>query len=136
MLRFKVDSGYLQEDDAFEVCQTLINWPTSANPFVRRSAATAQVGTHGALQIDAFVEFVAQTALRLPSDVAICFNVNLADGEPIIATYAVAHRVPKIDPPFEADNPGFCRYALCWFAKRRPAIRLWVMQELFWVETE
>lgn len=136
MLSFNVDSGYLQEDDAFDVCQTLTNWPSSANPFVRRSAASTQVDTHGSLQIAPFVELVAQVALKLPSDAAICFDVTLIDGEPVIVTYAVAHRLLKVAPPIEADNPGFFRYALCWFAKRRPAIRLWVMQELFWVETD
>lgn len=134
-LTFVVDLGYLQEDDVFDTCQLLTNWEHSASPFLRKAAGTIQVGDHGSLPPKAFVELISEIALGLQPNAAVAMDVvvaSLDSGQ--MSTYVVAHMSANVSPPLEADNPGFCVYGLEWFAQNRPKIRMWIMQELFWVE--
>lgn len=133
--RSAVDLGYLQQDDAFETCQLLTNWLPSSNPFLRNAAKTIQVGAKGSLLPRAFVELISEIALGLQPNAAVAMDLVVASidsGQ--MSTYVVAHRCDNFSPPLEADNPGFCTYGLEWFAQNRPALRLWIMQEIFWVE--
>lgn len=133
--QFVVDLGYLQEDDVFDICQVVTNWESSSSPFLRKAASSIQVGDHGSLPPKAFVELISEVALSLQPNAAVAVDVVVASidsGQ--MSTYAVAHISANVSPPLEADNPGFCGYGLEWFAQNRPTIRMWIMQELFWVE--
>lgn len=130
-----VDFGYLQEDDVFDTCQLLTNWEPSANPFLRKAAKKMKVGDHGSLPTKAFIELLGEIALGLQPNFAVALDVVVgSEASALKSTYTVRNVAANVSPPLEADNPGFCAYGLKWFAEKRPAIRIWVMQELFWVE--
>lgn len=135
MQNYTVDAAYLDEKDAFDANEVLVNWRPSSNVFLKRSAAKAQVGFQGSLTIADFAEWVAEHVLSLPSHTGAALDLAMVSGPSgIQVRFSVVDRVPDIDSPIEADNPGFLEYALKWFATRRPTIRVYVTEGLFWVE--
>ncbi|WP_409286802.1 hypothetical protein [Pseudomonas guariconensis] len=130
-----VDVEYHQEEDAFDTSKILADWERPANAFISASAKSAQAGSQGALPLDGFVDWLSAFALELPNHMVGALELTLERSPGGIAVqYTVISRNEGIEPPIEADNPGFVRYALTWFAERRPAIRLFVSAGLFWVE--
>ncbi|MCK1788919.1 hypothetical protein [Pseudomonas violetae] len=135
MQTYNVDVAYLQEEDAFSANQLVQNWPSAANPFLKRSGGNAQTGAHGSLALEDFAQWLGELALALPAFDGVAVDLHLThDGTDYQVEYTVGQRVANIDPPIEADNPGFVRYALQWFANHRPKIRLFVTDGVFWVQ--
>lgn len=135
MQTFNVDVAYLQEADAFTANHLVQNWPAAANPFLKRSAGNARPGTQGSLALEDFAQWLGELALALPAFDGVALDLHLThDSSGYQVEYTVGERIANVDSPIEADNPGFVRYALTWFAKHRPGIRLFVTDGLFWVQ--
>lgn len=137
MQTYRVDTGYLQEEDAFDVNQLVEDWVPARNPFLKRSAANSVAGSHGCLPTEEFVQWAGEYALSLPIDSAVHIDLQFArDANGLRITYTVGQCVPGVIPPIEADNPGFLSYALNWFSERKLGIRVFVCSGLFWVEKQ
>lgn len=135
MQTLNVDVGYLQEEDAFDANHLLPNWLPSANIFLQRSASQAKVGVSGSLSQPDFILWLSDLALSLPAHTGVSLDLALVESEGVPqVNYSLVDRVVNIDPPIEADNPGFLNYALTWFRSRRPIVRIYATEGLFWVE--
>ena len=135
MRRFEVDCGYLQEDEAFEVSPVLANWASTDNRFIARAAGNVKVGDDMALDLGAFIGFAGELALGLPDSSAVVIDLNvtgIASGDKVKARLAAV--LDGVTPPHDADNPGFLPYALPWFSRNRPVVRLYLMDGVFWIE--
>lgn len=132
---YNVDVGYLQEEDAFDVNYLLPNWLPSANLFLQRSASLAKVGVSGSLSQLDFNLWLSDLALSLPAHTGVSLDLVLTESQGLAQVdYCLVDRIPNIDPPIEADNPGFLNYALSWFRFRRPNVRIYATEGLFWME--
>lgn len=135
MQTYNVDVGYLQEADAFDVNHLLPNWLPSANIFLARSASQAKVGVFGSLSQLDFNLWLSDLALSLPEHTGVSLDLVLSESQGVAhVNYSLVDRIPNIDPPIEADNTGFLNYALTWFRSRRPNVRIYATEGLFWVE--
>lgn len=135
MQTYNVDVGYLQEEDAFEVNHLLSNWVPSANIFLERSVSQAKVGASGSLSQLDFNLWLSDLALSLPAHTGVALDLVLTESEGVTqVNYSLVDLIPNIDPPIEADNPGFLNYALTWFRSRRPNVRIYAAEGLFWME--
>ncbi|SBW84653.1 hypothetical protein PVE_R2G0627 [Pseudomonas veronii 1YdBTEX2] len=135
MQTYNVDVGYLQEEDAFEVNHLLPNWVPSSNIFLERSVSLAKVGASGSLSQLDFNLWLSDLALSLPAHTGVALDLVLTESEGVTqVNYSLVDLIPNIDPPIEADNPGFLNYALTWFRSRRPHVRIYAAEGLFWME--
>jgi hypothetical protein len=135
MQTYNVDVGYLQEEDAFEANHLMPNWLPSANVFLERSASQAKVGSSGSLSLPDFNLWLSDLALSLPAHMGVALDLVLTESQGVAQVgYSLVDLIPNIDPPIEADNPGFLNYALTWFKSRRSNVRLYAAEGLFWME--
>lgn len=135
MQTYNVDVGYLQEEDAFDVNHLLPNWLPSTNIFLERSASQAKLGASGLLSQQDFTLWLSDLALSLPAHTGVALDLFLTESSGVTqVSYSLADLIANIDPPIEADNPGFLNYALTWFRSRRPNVRIYVTEGLFWME--
>lgn len=135
MQTYIVDTGYLQEEDAFDVNQIVEDWEPASNVFLKRSAANAQPGSQGSLNLDEFVHWVSEFARSLPPNSGSALDLLLnCSNSSVQVDYTVGSLLAEIDPPIEADNPGFLRFALNWCSTRRASTRIYVTAGLFWME--
>lgn len=133
-----IDTEYLQEDDAWAVNETVLEWPEASNLFVGRMAKTIKPGAAlSRISISQFMELVGALARIHPTrtyTMAIAFDKPNSDPTLSVSFIDV---VNGQEPPLFADNAGFFKYAMNWFACRRPAITLSVTSSgLFWAHKE
>ncbi|HHX6447806.1 TPA: hypothetical protein ACVGJN_005613 [Pseudomonas aeruginosa] len=130
---FDTDTSYLQQDDAFTVNEMLQEWPTTTNEFVKRLANTLGQGAKfEGLRLEDFMVLVGSTAVARPRE-TIMYEVHLRGGNTLLVDVTVSS-ISSTPPPISADNAGFFEYALRWFSKERPKIRLSARADgLFWV---
>ncbi|HBO9387691.1 TPA: hypothetical protein L5D75_007046 [Pseudomonas aeruginosa] len=130
---FDTDTSYLQQDDAFSVNEMLSEWPTTMNAFVKRLANTLGQGAYfEALRLQDFMDLVGSTAVARPRE-TVTYEVHLRDRDTLLVDVAITS-IAGTNPPISADNAGFFKYALRWFAKERPKIKLSARADgLFWV---
>nr|WP_193069132.1 hypothetical protein [Pseudomonas fluorescens] len=135
MQTYNVDVAYLQEEDAFDVNHLLPNWLPSANIFLQRSASLAKVGVSGSLSQLDFNHWLSDLVLSLPAHNGVSLDLSLTESQGVAKVdFSLVDRITNIDPPIEADNPGFLNYALTWFRSRRPNVRIYATEGLFWIE--
>ncbi|WP_439126274.1 MAG: hypothetical protein ACNJA3_28305 (plasmid) [Pseudomonas rhizophila] len=135
MQTYIVDVGYLQEEDAFDVNHLLPNWLPSSNIFLERSASQAKVGVTGSLSQEDFNLWLSDLARSLPPHTGVSLDLLLTESNGVAyVNYRLVDRITNINPPIEADNPGFLNYALTWFRSRRPKVRIYATEGLFWME--
>lgn len=138
MLNLNTNTDYLAEDDAFDINTVVRDWPEAANPFAVRMARAMKLGTHiQSISPDALMEVLGAMVRHHPTK-TFTFAVDLHQKDGTLTLGLMVVGVTNgAEPPLSADNAGFFKYALNWFAGRKSVITLSVTSDaLFWVHRD
>jgi hypothetical protein len=132
---FNPDNSYIEEMDAFEVNEFLVEWPQTGGGFLSRLAMNVREGSCGEFGVCDFETLVASVAFRLPEDSITRVHLEFAaGGDEVRVNYQFGPTLTNAMAPIEADNPGFFAYAMRWFARSHSRIDLCISRDYFWVE--